>query len=136
MPKLSDISKRREQNPQIKAAELQGRTFSLLDCAGPYEAKKTGKYENKPFLVFVVALDDLTPEETDAGGIFDLLLTHTAGQRDDLLTYFTDPDNTAEPVGPLTMEPLDVGQPKPMWAFVDVEPVTDPTPAGKGSSKK
>lgn len=137
MARLSDVSHRREQNPQIKPDELENRRFQVIDCTLPITPKKPGKYEPRPFVVFTVVLESPTPEEVEAGGVFDLLLSyHEQGQRADLCRYFNDPDNTPEPIGPLTMVKLDVGQPKPMWAFADADPEPEPEPVKTGNGRK
>ena len=95
--------------PAKKMAELGDDVFVICNARGPYRAAAR---PDKPFIV--VTLYRLNSDE-----FFDVLLSLLPGQRQNLLNYYdTDGDDV---FGPVKAGKVDVGQPNPMWQFVEAE---------------
>lgn len=105
--------------PALKMSELGDDVFVICNVRGPYHAAAR---PDKPFVV--VTLYRLTREQ----GFYDVLLSLLPGQRQNLLDYYN--GGGTDTFGPVRAGKVDVGQPNPMWQFVDAAEYTGEIPEG------
>lgn len=95
--------------PAKKMSELGDDVFVICNARGPYHAAAR---PDKPFIV-------VTLYRLNSAEFFDVLLSLLPGQRQNLLDYYK--GGGTDTFGPVRAGKVDVGQPNPMWAFVDAE---------------
>lgn len=95
--------------PAKKMSELGDDVFAICNARGPYHAAAR---PDKPFIV-------VTLYRLNSAEFFDVLLTLLPGQRQNLLDYYN--GGGTDTFAPVKAGKVDVGQPNPMWAFVDAE---------------
>lgn len=95
--------------PALKMSELGDDVFAICNARGPYRSQAR---PDKPFIV-------VTLYRLNSAEFFDVLLTLLPGQRQNVLDYYN--GGGTDTFGPVKAGKVDVGQPNPMWAFVDAE---------------
>ena len=105
--------------PALKMSELGDDVFVICNVRGPYRSPMR---PDKPFIV--VTVYRLTREQ----GFYDVLLSLLPGQRQNLLDYYN--GGGTDTFGPVRAGKVDVGQPNPMWQFVDAAEYTGEIPDG------